>query len=272
VCVIFSGVFYLLIRVYITRAYEYDRHQEDKILQVEKSCILSNKRNTIAHRDHSNQLRRDGRIRKAQEHRTNLITFEEIEDELAAELEARKASQVYTKELREKKKLLQTSTGIKKRRNPMKAAKGKGAMPLEPVETDQPDPEDDAMETAGVSPNESEEVDAGLMGDNPTDLLVAYPNTNETLTDDPVNHPIADTTVSDSQTPPTLSVQGPLEGADVLTLVSGSGPLLGRSQRIRTVPKTFGEAATTEFSDVDTPKRPRKRCPRKQQKKQHKNQ
>jgi hypothetical protein len=162
-------------------------------------------------------LHHDGRICKAQEHQTNLTTFEEIEDELAAELEARKALQAYTKELREKKKLLQTSTGIKKRHNPMKVAKGKGAMPLEPVETDQPDPEDDAMEMAGVSPNESEEVDAGLMagliGDDPTDLPVADLNANktkETLTDDLVNHPtlttanlpIADATVSNSQTPP----------------------------------------------------------------------
>jgi hypothetical protein len=244
-------------------------------------------------------LRRDGRIRKAQEHRDNLTTFEEIEDELAAELEARKASQAYTKELRGKKKLLQVSAGIKKRRNPLKAAKAKGAVPLEPAETVQPGPADDAMETVDKDNEVGDEVDMGLMVDfvgdeadgtrddlptanatasasgvmgcNTTDLPVPYLSADKTLAgDEPIGILISDTTALASQPTPVLLNAD--ETVDASASASEPTPVLGtdirssmgRSQRIRTAPKTFGEAATTEFSDVETPKRPKKRRSRKQ--------
>jgi hypothetical protein len=312
---IFSSIVSLLIRVFImiTRAYEYDRLQEDKILQTQKSCILSNKRNIVAHRDHSNQLRRDGRIRKAQEHQTNLHTFEEIEDEIAAELEARKASQAYTKELHEKKKVLQASTGIKRRRNPTKATKGKVVMLLEPVtslETEKQELQglnevsdldtglnmsqelDDAsmggLETTGFG---IEEVDGGLTVPNPIDHLVDLDadNRKQTLTGhNAANLPVTNPTPTDAESQMTLSVQGPqmpptLSVHEPLEPLPASAPdptpgteagssLLGRSQRIRTAPKTFGEAATTDFSEVDMPKRPRKRRPQKQRKNRTKDQ
>ncbi|KAJ7510558.1 hypothetical protein B0H11DRAFT_2401870, partial [Mycena galericulata] len=100
--------------VAIQTAYKLDLQVEEKIKLMEANCVLVNHRNTKSERDRNNAARRTSHHQQALERVTARDELEQIELALQKELEARKSSNELSKELREKKKALQLTSGVKK--------------------------------------------------------------------------------------------------------------------------------------------------------------
>ncbi|KAJ7187531.1 hypothetical protein B0H12DRAFT_1040311, partial [Mycena haematopus] len=122
----------------IDSAYELDVQVEAKLRQIEQSGILMNRRNTKTHRDRSNAARRASHHRQAVERVEARTELEDIDDAI-------ERSTTQTRELREQKKLLKSSTGVKKTKR--KGEKVKETLP-------------DADELAGLTETDSAQTPA----------------------------------------------------------------------------------------------------------------
>ncbi|KAJ7196031.1 hypothetical protein GGX14DRAFT_327140, partial [Mycena pura] len=100
--------------VAIQTAYKLDLETEAKFKLMEKECVLVNPNNSKAKRDRKNASRRETHHRHALERNDARCELEEIDLALEQEAEARKASNIFTKELRERKKSIQAASGVKK--------------------------------------------------------------------------------------------------------------------------------------------------------------
>lgn len=109
----------------VNRAYKLDLDEEEKIHLAEMNCILPNNLNTKPERDRANRKRMESRIRSATEKTQQMNELNDINFELECLTQAQKDTKDRAKELREKKKGLQTASGIK-RTSPKKInARGK---------------------------------------------------------------------------------------------------------------------------------------------------
>jgi hypothetical protein len=249
---------------------------EDKVIRAENDCILPNKRNTIAHRDHSNRLRRDGRAQKAAQRKLTLEAFQDIDEQIAAEISARKESQAVTKELRERRKLLLVTSGIPNQQH--RVRKGKSAMIPEQLDTEDdvekgfPNPTLDPRSTE--QPNTEDDVETPPSGPtpDPEDLVCPDHETSNNL--DPSIGPRDLLTLALAQEGAIVndlleySTCGTgLHAGASLSLGIGNaeaGPSSGRPQRVRKAAVRFGEPASDHSSDQEaTPKRARKKRSRK---------
>ncbi|KAJ7033971.1 hypothetical protein C8F04DRAFT_906737, partial [Mycena alexandri] len=100
--------------VAIQTAYKLDLEVEAKIKLMEKNCVLVNHNNSKSIRDRHNAARRASHHQQALDRNDAQKKLEEIDLALEQEAEARKTSNQITKDLREKKKTLQTTSGVKK--------------------------------------------------------------------------------------------------------------------------------------------------------------
>ncbi|KAJ7719347.1 hypothetical protein DFH07DRAFT_761173, partial [Mycena maculata] len=98
----------------IQTAYRLDLQVEEKIKLMEANCVLVNHRNTQSQRDRNNAARRASHHQQALNRVSAQNELEDIDLALQKEAEARKASTEHSKELREKKKALQMTSGVKK--------------------------------------------------------------------------------------------------------------------------------------------------------------
>ncbi|KAJ7440399.1 hypothetical protein B0H11DRAFT_1660472, partial [Mycena galericulata] len=106
----------------IQTAYKLDLSVEEKLRAIDINCVLPNHLNTKPHRDHRNDARRSSHFRQAVERSEARLELESIDDAI-------QNSTALTRELREKKKLLQNTTGVKKTKR--KGEKGKDKHPDE---------------------------------------------------------------------------------------------------------------------------------------------
>ncbi|KAJ7232996.1 hypothetical protein B0H12DRAFT_1028746, partial [Mycena haematopus] len=100
--------------VAIQTAYKLDIETEAKFKLMENQCVLFNHHNSKAKRDRRNASRRETHHRQALERNSARSELEEIDLALEQEAEARKVSNALTKELRDKKKVIQAESGVKK--------------------------------------------------------------------------------------------------------------------------------------------------------------
>lgn len=101
----------------INSAKELDLTQATKRRQAEEDSVLPNHRNTFMHRLHKNLKRKDSHRAKMTERRVAADTIEDLEAQILQDREAAKALQVNVRDLQSKKKALQQTTGVKRRRN-----------------------------------------------------------------------------------------------------------------------------------------------------------
>ena len=101
-------------------AYELDLQVEAKLREIEKSAILVNHRNTKTQRDRNNAARRES-------HRQQAVARSEARTELKDLNDAIQRSAAETRQLREKKKALQSSSGVKQTKR--KGEKAKERLP-----------------------------------------------------------------------------------------------------------------------------------------------
>ncbi|KAF9472149.1 hypothetical protein BDN70DRAFT_938396 [Pholiota conissans] len=114
----------------INSARELDRSIEDKIQQIEASCVLINPHNTKIERDRSNRRRNETRARSAANRQDAVNKISEIEDELNNVAQTQKQAKSRERELRDLKKVVQGENGI--RRSPNKqSSRGKARFPLD---------------------------------------------------------------------------------------------------------------------------------------------
>ncbi|KAF8173596.1 hypothetical protein K438DRAFT_1610611 [Mycena galopus ATCC 62051] len=100
----------------IESTYELDLQVEAKLRQIEKSAILVNHRNTKTQRDRNNAARRES-------HRRQAVACSEARTELEDLDDAIQRSATETRQLREKKKALQSSSGVKQTKRKGEKAK-----------------------------------------------------------------------------------------------------------------------------------------------------
>ncbi|KAJ7701050.1 hypothetical protein B0H16DRAFT_1834219 [Mycena metata] len=98
----------------IQTAYKLDLEVEAKIQLMEKNCVLVNHNNSKSTRDRRNAARRASHYQQALDRKEAQTELEEIDTALEQQAEARKTSNQITKDLRDKKKALQTASGVKK--------------------------------------------------------------------------------------------------------------------------------------------------------------
>lgn len=104
-------------------AHNLDLAEAARIRQAEESGILRDNLNTEGHRMRRNGLRNQGRLRKAQERRSNEIRLDEINDEIQREQDLRKAAQARVNALREEKRELNAGGKSVQRRGRLGGAK-----------------------------------------------------------------------------------------------------------------------------------------------------
>ncbi|KAJ7775009.1 hypothetical protein B0H16DRAFT_1265082, partial [Mycena metata] len=98
----------------IQTAYKLDLEVEAKIQLMEKNCVLVNHNNSKSTQDRRNAARRALHYQQALDRKEAQTELEEIDTALEQQAEARKTSNQITKDLRDKKKALQTASGVKK--------------------------------------------------------------------------------------------------------------------------------------------------------------
>ncbi|KAJ7142783.1 hypothetical protein C8R44DRAFT_726114 [Mycena epipterygia] len=91
----------------IQAAYKLDLEVEARLRAIEENCVLVNHLNTKPHRDRRNDSRRTSHFNQALERRDARNELEGLDDAI-------QSSTVLTRELREKKKLLKSTSGVKK--------------------------------------------------------------------------------------------------------------------------------------------------------------
>ncbi|KAJ7131025.1 hypothetical protein C8R44DRAFT_904076 [Mycena epipterygia] len=116
----------------IQAAYKLDLEVEARLCAIEENCVLVNHLNTKPHRDRRNDSRRTSHFNQALERRDARNELEGLDDAI-------QSSTVLTRELREKKKLLKSTSGVKNTKR--KGEKQKDKLP-------------DDNEFAGISDSE----------------------------------------------------------------------------------------------------------------------
>ncbi|KAJ6563282.1 hypothetical protein DFH09DRAFT_1082342 [Mycena vulgaris] len=104
----------------IQAAYKLDLEVEAKLRAMEENCVLVNHLNTKPHRDHKNEARRTSHFRQALGRREARDELENIDDAI-------QNSPSSTRELREKKRNLQSLSGVKQTKR--KGEKKKDKLP-----------------------------------------------------------------------------------------------------------------------------------------------
>ncbi|KAF7800308.1 hypothetical protein EIP86_011557 [Pleurotus ostreatoroseus] len=143
----------------IQAAYELDRKQLSKIQETDRTFILPNHRNTMSQRMHANTKRKDARREKAAARHEASETLENLERQIAEQDAARKAAMTAAKELRAQRKILQETSGVKRKRN-----LGKGKAPYLPTVVAEEDARTHAEECGSAEDN-VEGSGAGVVSD-----------------------------------------------------------------------------------------------------------